>query len=114
MSNLDNAHRALAEGLQLRAQWHLTAQDWDNYLRAVSDLVTLYENQNETATRLAHMMGTQGQEILRWVDLASHAQTQLVRALEQAQHAAQQMVAANHKREQKQLADLTNELARRT
>lgn len=111
--NLDNAHQALAEGLQRRAQWHLAAQDWDNYLRAVSDLVTLYENQNQTAARLAHMMGTQGQEILQWVDLAHHAQTQLVRALDQAQHAAHTLMSTEQKRLGAQIRELSNELARR-
>lgn len=113
MSDLDHHTRLLAEALQRRAQWHLTAQEWDEYLRTVADLVTLYEHQNNTAARVAHLFGEQGRDILRWVDLANHAQQNLVQAIEKAQDFAAHLVATEQANEQKHLAQLRDTLTRR-
>lgn len=111
--NLENAHRGLAEGLQRRAHWHLAAQDWENYLLAVSDLVTLYENQNTAADRVAALMGAQGREIQQWLDLAHHAHRQLVQAIDHAQDTLSNLVAAEQKREHRQIREMSDDLARR-
>lgn len=103
----------LAEGLQRRATWHLAAQEWDSYLRTVSDLVTMYEHQNMTAEKVADMMGAQGHDILRWVELANYAQHNLVQAIEQAQTVAQGLVMHENDREQQHLRELSSALSRR-
>jgi len=110
---IDQLRHNLAEGLQRRANWHLAAQEWDSYLQTVSDLVTLYEHQNMTAEKVADMMGEQGQDILRWVELANYAQHNLVQAIEQAQTVAQGLVMQENDREHKHLRGLSNALVRR-
>ena len=114
MSELEQLRQNLAEGLQRRATWHLAAQEWDSYLQTVSDLVTLYEHQNMTAEKVADIMGAQGQDILRWVELANWAQQNLVQAIDQAQTLTQGLVTQENKREHKHLRELSNALARRT
>jgi len=111
MSDLEQLRHNLAEGLQRRANWHLAAQEWDRYLQTVSDLVTLYEHQNMTAEKVAELMGTQGQDILRWVELANYAQQNLVQAIEQAQTLTQGLVTQEDNRERKHLRELSNALA---
>lgn len=111
MSDLDLLRHNLAEGLQRRANWHLAAQEWDKYLRTVSDLVTLYEHENMTAEKVGQLMGEQGQDILRWVELANYAQQNLVQAIEQAQTLTQGLVDKEKRREQKHLRELSNSLA---
>jgi hypothetical protein len=113
MSELEQLRNNLAEGLQRRANWHLAAQEWDSYLRTISDLVTLYEHQNMTAEKVAGMMGEQGQDILRWVELANYAQHNLVQAIEHAQTVAQGLVTQENNREHKHLRELSADLSRR-
>lgn len=111
-SDLDSLRINLAEALQRRAHWNLTAQNWENYLRCISDLVTLYEHQNLAAQHAAALMGDQGQDILRWLDLAHYAQSNLLQAIDQAQSVVQQL-GADDRNEHKQLRQLGASLARR-
>jgi len=110
--DLDTLRSHLAEALQRRAHWHLTAQDWENYLRCISDLVTLYEHDNTTATNAAALMGAQGQDIMRWLDLAQYAHSNLVQAIDQAQSVVQKLTA-DEQREETHLRQLSTQLARR-
>ena len=111
-SDLDNLRSNLAEALQRRAHWNLAAQDWENYLRCISDLVTLHEHQNLAASNAAALMGEQGQDIMRWLDLAQYAHTNLVQAIDQAQSVVQQL-ATDERHEQRHLRQLASELPRR-
>lgn len=111
-SDLDSLRLNLAEALQRRAQWNLAAQNWDNYLRCVSDLVTMYEHDNMTASKAAALMGDQGQDILRWLDLAHYAHSSLVQAIDQAQSVVTQL-AGDEQREHKNLRQLAASLHRR-
>ena len=92
MADLDLQQHNLAEGLQRRAQWHLSAQQWQEYLETVADLVTLYSNDNQAAHRVAELMSDQGQDIAKWLDLVEYAQHNLVQAIEQAQLFTQKLV----------------------
>lgn len=111
-SDLDSLRTNLAEALQRRAHWNLTAQNWENYLRCISDLVTLYEHDNTSARNAATLMGDQGQDIVRWLDLAQYAHSNLLQAIDNAQSVVQQL-AADERHEHKYLRQLGASLARR-
>lgn len=113
MADLDLQQHNLAEGLQRRAQWNLSAQRWQEYLETVSDLVTLYSNDNQTAHRVAALMSDQGQDIAKWLDLVEYAQHNLVQAIEQAQLFTQKLVTDEQNSKQKHLHDLSKDMARR-
>jgi len=110
---LELARTNLAEGLQRRAQWHLSSQQWDKYLQAVGDLVTLYEHQNMTACRVAALMGEQGQDIAQWVELANYAQQNLVQAIEQAQTLTHQLAEREQQRELQQVTRVREDMFKR-
>lgn len=113
MSSTELQHQNLAEALQRRAHWHLNAQEWQQYLQTISDLVQLYDNDNATAQRVVALMGAQGQDIAQWLDLANYAQQNLVQAIEHAQTVTQKLVQQEHKHNLKHLHQLQIDLVTR-
>jgi hypothetical protein len=113
MTDLDLQHQNLAEALQRRARWHLAAQEWQQYLQTISDLVLLYDNDNATAQRVVALMGAQGQDIAQWLNLANYAQQNLVQAIEHAQTVTQKLVQQEQKHNQKHLRQLQIDLVTR-
>jgi len=84
-------HEFAVESLQRKAQWHLAANEWDNYLATVQHIVAMYDIDTTSAQTVAELLHEQGQDISQWVALIAYANQQLVGALDIAREQIQQL-----------------------
>lgn len=107
MSWSPQGQQFVLDSLQRKAQWHLAANEWDNYLSTLHNIVQMYDNDNQSALTVGALMQGQGQDIVQWVQLIDYANRQLVAALETAHEQITQLAGAEHTRMEHQ-----NRLAR--
>ncbi len=77
-------HEFVLDSLQRKAQWHLAANEWDNYLATLQQIVAMYDIDTTSAQTVAELLQEQGQDISQWVALIDYANQQLVGALDTA------------------------------
>lgn len=77
-------HEFALDSLQRKAQWHLAANEWDNYLATLQQLVAMYNIDTTSAQTVAQLLQEQGQDISQWVALIEYANQQLIGALDTA------------------------------
>jgi hypothetical protein len=77
-------HEFALDSLQRKAQWHLAASEWDNYLATVQQIVAMYDIDTTSAQTVAELLQEQGQDISQWVALIEYANQQLIGALDTA------------------------------
>lgn len=77
-------HEFALDSLQRKAQWHLAASEWDNYLATLQQIVAMYDIDTTSAQTVAELLQEQGQDISQWVALIDYANQQLIGALDTA------------------------------
>ena len=98
MTWTQQGHEFALDSLQRKAQWHLTANEWDKYLATLQQIVAMYDIDTTSAQTVADLLQEQGQDIGQWVALIEYANQQLVGALNTAREQIHDLSHDEHER----------------